>query len=162
MRDIPASAVTAAVKALCVPANNQLPPDVEAAVRGAYKSEPWPIAKQTLGTLCQNLDAARATGLPICQDTGMACVFAEIGQDVHITAAFAAGTMGDMLDWEDCSGTGHSSAGVIPTAVIAAEVLKKSGKDLLTAVVAEYEVYQRVALAGDTNIVGFNIFACLF
>lgn len=45
-------------------------------------------------------------------------------------------TMGDMLDWEDCSGTGHSSAGVIPTAVIAAEVLKKSGKDLLTAVVA--------------------------
>ena len=71
-------------------------------------------------------------------------------------------TMGDMLDWEDCSGTGHSSAGVIPTAVIAAEVLKKSGKDLFTAVVAEYEVYQRVALAGDTNIVGFNIFACLF
>ena len=48
MRDIPASAVTAAVKALCVPANNQLPPDVEAAVRGAYESEPWPIAKQTL------------------------------------------------------------------------------------------------------------------
>ena len=71
-------------------------------------------------------------------------------------------TMGDMLDWEDCSGTGHSSAGVIPTVVIAREVLKKSGKDLLTAVVAEYEVYQRVALAGDTNIVGFNIFACLF
>lgn len=77
-------------------------------------------------------------------------------------AAFAAGTMGDMLDWEDCSVTGHPSAGVIPTAVIAAEVLKKSGKDLLTAVVAEYEVYQRVALAVDTNIVGFNIFACLF
>lgn len=76
-------------------------------------------------------------------------------------AAFAAGTMGDMLDWEDCSVTGHPSAGVIPTAVIAAEVLKKSGKDLLTAVVAGYEVYQRVALAGDTNIVGFNIFACL-
>ena len=83
MRDIPASAVTAAVMALCVLANNQLPPDVEAAVRGAYESEPWPIAKQTLGTLCQNLDAARATGLPICQDTGMAVVFMEIGQDVH-------------------------------------------------------------------------------
>ena len=90
MRDIPASAVTAAVKALCVPANNQLPPDVEAAVRGAYESEPWPIAKQTLGTLCQNLDAARATGLPICQDTGMACVFVELGQDVHIEGDFEA------------------------------------------------------------------------
>lgn len=76
-------------------------------------------------------------------------------------AAFTAGSMGDMLDWEDCSVTGHPSAGVIPTAVIAAEVLKKSGKDLLTAVVAGYEVYQRVALAGNSNIVSYNIFGCL-
>ncbi len=76
-------------------------------------------------------------------------------------AAFTAGTMGDMLDWEDCSVTGHPSAGVIPTAVIAAEVLKKSGKDMLTAVVAGYEVYQRVALAGASSISGYNIFGCL-
>lgn len=76
-------------------------------------------------------------------------------------AAFTAGTMGDALDWEDCSVTGHPSAGVIPTAVIAAEVLKKSGKDLITAVVVGYEVYQRVALAGRSNIVGYNIFGCL-
>ena len=69
--------------------------------------------------------------------------------------------MGDMLDWEDCSVTGHPSAGVIPAAVITAEVLKKSGKDLLTAVVAGYEVYQRVALAGNSNIVSYNIFGCL-
>lgn len=76
-------------------------------------------------------------------------------------AAFTAGTMGDMLDWEDCSVTGHPSAGVIPTAVIAAEVLKKSGKDLITAVVVGYEVYQRIALAGRSNIVSYNIFGCL-
>ena len=76
-------------------------------------------------------------------------------------AAFTAGSMGDMLDWEDCSVTGHPSAGVIPTAVIAAEVLHKSGKELLTAVVAGYEVYQRVALAGNSNIVSYNIFGCL-
>ena len=76
-------------------------------------------------------------------------------------AAFTAGTMGDMLDWEDCSVTGHPSAGVIPTAVIAAEVLKKSGKEMLTAVVAGYEVYQRVALAGASSISGYNIFGCL-
>lgn len=49
MRDIPASAVTAAVKALCVPANNQLPPDVEAAVRGAYESEPVAHCKADAG-----------------------------------------------------------------------------------------------------------------
>ena len=76
-------------------------------------------------------------------------------------AAFAAGTMGDMLDWEDCSVTGHPSAGVIPTAVIAAEVLHKSGREMLTAIVAGYEVYQRVALACLSNIVSYNIFGNL-
>lgn len=76
-------------------------------------------------------------------------------------AALAAGTMADTLDWEDCSVTGHPSAGVIPTAVIAAEVLKKSGKEMLTAIVAGYEIYQRVALAGRSNIVSYNIFGNL-
>ena len=76
-------------------------------------------------------------------------------------AAFTAGTMGDCLDWEDCSVTGHPSAGVIPAAVIAAEVLHKSGKELLTAVVAGYEVYQRVALSGRSSIAGYNIFGIL-
>ena len=76
-------------------------------------------------------------------------------------ASLAAGVMGDTLDWEDCSVTGHPSSGVIPTAVIASEVLHKSGKELLTAVVAGYEVYQRVALAGRSNIVGYNIFGNL-
>ncbi|MEG2036641.1 MAG: fumarate hydratase [Ruthenibacterium sp.] len=90
MRTITAAAVTQAVKALCVQANTVLPPDMTAALRTAYDTEPWPIAKQTLGTLCQNLDAAAATGLPICQDTGMACVFAEVGQDVHIEGDFEA------------------------------------------------------------------------
>ena len=85
MREIGADAIIEAVRALCAPANNRLPADVEAAVRAAQKAEPWPLAKATLGTLCENLDAAARTGLPICQDTGMACVFAEIGQDVHIT-----------------------------------------------------------------------------
>jgi len=76
-------------------------------------------------------------------------------------AAFLAGTMGDMLDWEDCSVTGHPSAGVITTAIVAGEALKKSGKDILTAIVAGYEVYQRIALAGDTNIVSLNMFGNL-
>ena len=76
-------------------------------------------------------------------------------------AAFTAGTMGDCLDWEDCSVTGHPSAGVIPTAVIATEVLHKSGKDMLTAIVAGYEVYQRVALAGRSAIASYNIFGIL-
>lgn len=84
------------------------------------------------------------------------------GQKVSWEAAdFLAGTLGDMLDWEDCSVTGHPSAGVITTAVVAGEALKKSGRDVLTAIVAGYEVYQRIALAGDTNIVSLNIFGNL-
>ena len=85
MKELTTEQITEAVRALCVPANNGLPPDVENAVRGAYANEPWPLAKTTLGTLCRNIDVARETGLPICQDTGMACVFLELGQDVHIT-----------------------------------------------------------------------------
>lgn len=85
MRELAAAQIADAVCALCVPANNRLPADVEAAVRAARREEPWPPAQKTLDVLCRNLDAARGTGLPICQDTGMACVFLELGQEVHIT-----------------------------------------------------------------------------
>ena len=92
---------------------------------------------------------------------GTATLWADGAKVSWEAAALTAGTMGDCLDWEDCSVTGHPSAGVIPTAVIATEVLKKSGKDMLTAIVAGYEVYQRVALAGRSNIVSYNIFGNL-
>lgn len=88
MRTITAAEITEAVKGLCISANTELPEDVERALRRARDSEPWPLAKATLGTLCDNLEAAKKTGLPICQDTGMACVFVEIGQDVHIEGDF--------------------------------------------------------------------------
>ena len=64
-----------------------------------------------------------------------------------VNAALALGTMSDSLDWEDCSWTGHPSAGIIPCAWLASEEKHKSGKDLLTAIVAGYEVYQRIAMA---------------
>lgn len=92
---------------------------------------------------------------------GTATLWADGAKVSWEAAALTAGTMGDCLDWEDCSVTGHPSAGVIPTAVIATEVLKKSGKEMLTAIVAGYEVYQRVALAGRSNIVSYNIFGNL-
>lgn len=64
-----------------------------------------------------------------------------------VSASFANGTLADMLDWEDCSWTGHPSAGVIPVAMAVAESLKKDGKSYLEAVVAAYEVYVRAAMA---------------
>ena len=90
MRTIPAQRITEAVAALCIEANTHLPADVEAALKAARASEPWPLAQTTLGLLCDNLTAAGEAGLPICQDTGMACVFVELGTDVHIEGDFEA------------------------------------------------------------------------
>lgn len=90
MREIKAAAVTEAVAALCIEANAHLPADVEAALAAALAAEPWPLAKHTLGLLEKNLEMADQCALPICQDTGMAVVFAEVGQEVHIDGDFEA------------------------------------------------------------------------
>ena len=90
MREIKAAAVTEAVAALCIQANAHLPADVEAALAAARAAEPWPLAKHTLGLLEKNLEMADQCALPICQDTGMAVVFAEVGQEVHIDGDFEA------------------------------------------------------------------------
>ena len=88
MRTISAATVTDAVARLCVRANTQLPPDVAAALDRCRQAEPWPLAQETLGLLQDNLAQAKGRNLPICQDTGMACVFVELGQDVHIDGNF--------------------------------------------------------------------------
>ncbi len=90
MRTIVAAEITQAVARLCVQANTVLPDDVSAALDAARRAEPWPLAGETLGFLQKNLCQARSQALPICQDTGMACVFVELGQDVHIEGDFEA------------------------------------------------------------------------
>ena len=90
MRNISAQAITDAVARLCIEANTRLPQDVQAALGKARQEEPWPLAKNTLDLLWSNLSAAREKDLPICQDTGMACVFVELGTDVHIDGSFEA------------------------------------------------------------------------
>ena len=88
MRTITAQQISDAVAALCVRANKELPEDIVRAMRAAAAEEPWPLAKSTFGVLCENIDAAAERALPVCQDTGLACVFAELGQDVHIEGDF--------------------------------------------------------------------------
>ena len=90
MKIISAAQITQAVAELCIRANRELPPDIERAMRLAEKNEPWPIGADTMSVLCRNIDAARENCLPICQDTGCACVFAELGQEVHIQGDFEA------------------------------------------------------------------------
>ena len=84
MRNIDAKLIEDTVARLCIEANLCLPDDVTAAIERAEKEEPWDGAKKILSLLGDNVRIASEKMLPVCQDTGMACVFLELGQDVHI------------------------------------------------------------------------------
>ena len=88
MRTISAAEITEAVARLCIRANTLLPEDVDRALDCCRQSEPWALARETLALLQDNLVQARERDLPICQDTGMACVFVELGQEVHVEGNF--------------------------------------------------------------------------
>jgi len=90
MRKIDASLIADCVARLCVRANRHLPQDVSCALHQASEEETWPAAKDILSLLCDNCRIAADTAMPICQDTGMAVVFADVGQDVHIRGDFTA------------------------------------------------------------------------
>ncbi len=83
MRTIPVSQITEAVKEMCVEANLFLTEDMETALKQARQKEEAPLGRSVLDQLCQNLQIAGEDSIPICQDTGMAVVFLEVGQDVH-------------------------------------------------------------------------------
>lgn len=85
MREINVSAVCDTVERLCIESNRKLPCDVECRLHNAANCESDSLAKSVLGVVEENLIAAEKLGVPICQDTGMAVVFLEIGQDVHFT-----------------------------------------------------------------------------
>lgn len=88
MRNIDAKVIEDTVARLCIEANLRLPPDVINAIERAEKAEPWDGAKHILSLLGDNVRIASEKTLPVCQDTGMACVFVELGQDVHIEGDF--------------------------------------------------------------------------
>ena len=84
MREIKATDITKIVRDLCIDANCHLPGDVKEAITTCRACEPFPIAQTVLGKIEENFQIADTDNVPICQDTGLACVFLEIGQDVHI------------------------------------------------------------------------------
>ena len=83
MREIQVSTITDTVAALCVQACTRLPEDVKQRVYDCRKAEPWPTAQDILDVIIENFESNGP--IPLCQDTGMACVFLEVGQEVHIT-----------------------------------------------------------------------------
>ncbi len=85
MREISVKKVAQIIENLCIEANLYLPEDIKCALREYHKIEDGVIAKDILGNIIENFVIAEQKQIPICQDTGMACVFLEIGQDVHFT-----------------------------------------------------------------------------
>lgn len=84
MREIHISEIINTVKELCIESNYYLSSDVKEALNNAKENETWPLAENVLDQLILNSNIAQNENMPICQDTGMACVFVEIGQEVHI------------------------------------------------------------------------------
>ena len=85
MREIKASTITDVIERLCMEANQVLPQDIKDAISTCRSQEDGDIACGILDNIIENYQIAENEQVPICQDTGMACVFLEIGQDVHIT-----------------------------------------------------------------------------
>ena len=84
MREISAARITEVVARLCVEANNHLPQDVKNCIEASYAKENWPQAKEILERIMENYQIADREDCPVCQDTGVACVFVKLGQEVHI------------------------------------------------------------------------------
>ncbi|AJD32153.1 MULTISPECIES: fumarate hydratase [Clostridium] len=84
MREISVNTIKKVVKKLCIEANYYLPKDVNDKIIQCKEEETWNIAKEVLQTIEENIHIAKEGNIPLCQDTGMACIFIEIGQDVHI------------------------------------------------------------------------------
>ena len=85
LREISAQTIEKAVEELFLKANESLPPALENKIRNSGDAETSDLAKSIFCDMCKNLDAAKELNIPICQDTGMAVLFCELGQDVHIT-----------------------------------------------------------------------------
>lgn len=94
MRNIDVKNITDTIAEMCIEANHFLTPDMKAALEAAVQSEEAPLGKQVLQSLQENLKIAGEDMIPICQDTGMAVIFLEVGQEVH----FEGGNLEDAIN----------------------------------------------------------------
>lgn len=88
MRTIDVKEITSAIAQMARESNHFLGADVKCAIRERAEKEPWPVAKSVLEKIEENIEIAENGVFPLCQDTGLACVFLEIGQEVHLTGGF--------------------------------------------------------------------------
>ena len=90
MREISADLIRDKIAELAIEANCKLPCDVKRRIEEARAAEPWPTAQGILDKIIENYGIADRDNVPICQDTGVCCVFLKVGQDVHITGDLRA------------------------------------------------------------------------
>ena len=84
MKEISAERITEVIRKLCIEANCHLPQDVKTRIEACMNQESWALGKEILERIVENYRIADRNDVPVCQDTGVACVFLDIGQDVHI------------------------------------------------------------------------------
>ncbi len=85
MRRIECKDIISAIKKACMDANYYIPEDLVSTLKKRYEEETWPMAKNILERIKENIEIAKKEEIPLCQDTGMVSVFVEIGQDVQVT-----------------------------------------------------------------------------
>lgn len=128
MREVRCEEITQAVARACVKANRELPEDLCDLISQCAVTESCPLAKSIFADMEKNLEIAKNDGLPICQDTGMAVVFAQIGQDVHIVGG----------SFEDAVNKGVSESyvnGLLRCSVVGDPILRGNTGDNTPAII---------------------------
>lgn len=134
MRTVNVSEITKNVKEMCIEINHCLSPDMVRALKDAKEAEKSPLGKRILGQLEENLKIAEEDRIPICQDTGMAVVFLEAGQDVH----FEGGSLTEAVN----EGVRQAyEEGFLRKSVVGDPILRENTKDNTPAVI-HYDIVE--------------------
>ena len=128
IRTININEITKQIKEMCIEANHFLSHDMVCAMENAKNTERSPLGKQILGQLQENLEIAGKEMIPICQDTGMAVIFLEIGQDVH----FEGGLLEDAVNEGVRQGY---TEGFLRKSVVNDPIIRENTKDNTPAVI---------------------------
>ena len=148
MREIPVSEITEAVKKLCISANYNLTSDVYSAIENSKDNEQSPIGKNILSQLLENADLAKENCKPICQDTGMAVIFMEVGQEVH----FTGGNITDAINEGVRQGY---IEGYLRKSVVSDPILRVNTKDNTPAII-HYNIVEGDKVKIDVAPKGFG------
>ena len=130
VREVDVSEITKNIREMCISVNYELSSDMKKVLSEAHENEESPLGKQILGQLQKNLDIAKMDRIPICQDTGMAVVFLEIGQDVHLTG-------GDLEDAVNQGVREGYTDGYLRKSVVSDPIIRKNTGDNTPAIIHE-------------------------